>query len=173
MAMAYAVLGEMKRMLSNLDSCLDKTVKYAATRGFDPNNLLTARLAPDMFTLTRQVQSSCDNAKFAAARLTGKEAPSFPDNEQTIDQLRARIKATVAHLDTYKADDFGGAETRVIVMPRREGKIMKGSDYLLEYSLPNFFFHVTMAYAVLRHNGVDLGKADYLGPLSLKAPEAS
>jgi hypothetical protein len=171
MSMAYAVFGEMKRMLSNLDGCLDKTVKYAATRGFDPNNLLTLRLAPDMFNFTRQVQSACDNAKFAAARLTGKEAPSFPDNEQTIDQLRARIKATLAHLDTYKADDFGGAETRAIVMPRREGKTMKGSDYLLEYSLPNFFFHVTTAYAILRHSGVDLGKADYLGPLSLRAPE--
>jgi hypothetical protein len=170
MSFTYASVQQMKKMLTHLDGWLDKATKSAAARSFDPNVLVTARLSPDQFSLTRQVQSSCDTAKFAASRLSSKEAPSQADNEQTIDELRARIRATVAYLDSYKADDFAGAEARTIVMPRREGKVIKGSDYLLEYALPNFFFHVTTAYAILRHNGVDVGKNDYLGPLSLKAP---
>ncbi len=170
MSFSYASVQQMRKMLGNLDTWLERAGKYASARPFDVNVLLTARLAPDQFALSRQVQSACDNAKFAAARLSGKDAPSHPDTEQTVDELRARIKTTVAHLDTYKADDFAGAEARSLVMPRREGKTMKGSDYLLEYALPNFFFHVTTAYAILRHNGVDVGKADYLGALSLKAP---
>jgi hypothetical protein len=162
----------MKKTLTNLEGCLEKATRYAAGRGFDPNVLLTARLAPDMFAFARQVQSSCDTAKYAVARLLGKEAPNHPDTEQTLDDLRARIRTCVGYLDSVKADDFAGAEARVIVMPRREGKVMKGSDYLMEYALPNFFFHVNMAYAILRHNGVDVGKGDYLGALSLKAPTA-
>jgi hypothetical protein len=168
MSHAYASIQQMKKTLTNLEGCLEKATKYAAARPFDVNVLVTARLAPDQFALARQVQSSCDTAKFAASRLTGKEAPSFPDSEQTIEELRTRIKSTVAHLDTYKADDFAGAEARSIVMPRREGKSLKGSDYVMEYALPNFFFHVTTSYAILRHNGVDVGKGDYLGALSLK-----
>ncbi len=168
MSHAYASIQQMKKTLTNLEGCLEKATKYAAARPFDVNVLVTARLAPDQFALARQVQSSCDTAKFAASRLTGKEAPSFPDSEQTIEELRARIRATVAHLDTYKTDDFAGAEARNIVMPRREGKSLKGSDYVMEYAIPNFFFHVTTTYAILRHNGVDVGKGDYLGALSLK-----
>ena len=134
--------------------------------------LTTARLAPDQFSLARQVQSSCDNAKFTFVRLSGKDAPGQADTEQTVEELRARIKATLGILDGYKADDFAGAENKVIVMPRREGKTMKGSEYLMEYAYPNFYFHVTTAYAILRHNGIDVGKGDYLGPLPLKAPGA-
>ena len=170
MSFTYASVQQMKKTLTHLDGCLEKATKYAANRPFDPNVLVTARLAPDQFPLSRQVQSSCDTLKFAASRLSGKDAPNNPDAEQTIDELRARIKTTVAHLDSYKADDFAGAETKSIVMPRREGKVIKGSDYLLEYAIPNFYFHVTTAYAILRHNGVDVGKMDYLGTLSLKAP---
>jgi hypothetical protein len=170
MSFTYACVQQMKKSLGQLDHCLEKTTKYAAAKPFDPNVLVTARLAPDQFALSRQVQSSCDTLKFAAARLSGKEAPSNPDTEQSIDELRARIKTTVAHLDTYKADDFAGAENKTIVMPRREGKTLKGSDYLLEYAIPNFYFHVVSAYAILRHNGVDVGKSDYLGALSLKSP---
>ncbi len=170
MSFVYATVQQTKKMLTNLDGWLEKTSKYAAAKPFDPNVLLTARLAPDQFAFARQVQSACDTAKFAAARLTNKEAPSFPDTEQTIAELRARVRSTVAYLDSFKADDFAGADSRMIVMPRREGKVIKGSDYLLEYAIPNFFFHVTHAYAILRHNGVDVGKMDYLGALSLKAP---
>jgi hypothetical protein len=170
MSFAYASLQQMKKTLSNMDGWLDKASKQAAAKPFDVNILLAARLAPDQFAFSRQIQTACDTAKYAASRLSGKEAPSHPDNEQTIEELRARIRATVAHLDTYKADDFAGAETRSIVMPRREGKVLKGSDYVLEYALPNFYFHATTAYAILRHNGIDVGKGDYLGSLSLKAP---
>jgi hypothetical protein len=167
MSFTYASVQQMKKMLTNLDGCLEKAQKYATARPFDVNNLVTARLAPDQFALARQVQVSCDNAKFAAARLSNKEAPSNPDTEQTVEELRARIRTTVAYLDTYKAADFEGAEARKIVMPRREGKAMTGSDYLTEYAIPNFLFHVTSAYSILRHNGVDVGKADFLGKLSL------
>jgi hypothetical protein len=170
MSFSFASVQQMKKTLTNLEACLDKATKYAAQRTFDPNVLVSARLAPDQFALARQVQTACDTAKFAASRLSGKEGPSHPDSEQTIEELRARIRTTVAHLDTYKADDFAGAEARNIVMPRREGKVLKGSDYVLEYALPNFFFHVTTAYAILRHNGVDVGKGDYLGALSLRSP---
>jgi uncharacterized protein len=170
MSFSFASVMQMKKMLTHLDDWLEKASKYAAARSFDPNVLVVARLAPDQFSLARQVQSSCDTAKYAAARLTQKDAPSHADTEQTIPELRARIAATVTYLDSYKADDFAGSEARAIVMPRREGKVIKGGDYLMEYALPNFFFHVTTAYAILRHNGVDVGKRDYLGTLSLKDP---
>jgi hypothetical protein len=173
MSFSYASVQQMKKMLTNLEGCLEKGTKSAAARGFDPNVLVAARLAPDMLPFARQVQASCDTAKYAVARLTGKEAPSHADTEQTLDELKARIGKAVAFLGTVKADDFAGAEARVIQMPRTEGKVMKGSDYLMEYALPNFFFHVMAAYAILRHNGVDVGKSDYLGALSLKAPGAA
>lgn len=170
MSFTYASLQQMKKMLSNLDTWLEKASKQAAAKPYDVNVLTTARLAPDQFSLIRQVQSACDNAKFTFVRLSGKEAPAQTDGEQTVEELRARIKATLALLDAYKADDFAGAESKAIVMPRREGKTMKGSDYLLEYAQPNFYFHVTTAYAILRNNGIDVGKMDYLGPLPLNAP---
>jgi hypothetical protein len=170
MSFTYASLQQMKKMLSNLDTWLEKASKLAAAKPYDVNVLTTARLAPDQFSLARQVQSACDNVKFTFVRLSGKEAPAQADTEQTVEELRARIKATVSLLDTYKADDFAGAETKAIVMPRREGKTMKGSEYLLEYAQPNFYFHVTTAYAILRHNGIDVGKSDYLGVLPLKSP---
>jgi hypothetical protein len=170
MSFTYATLQQMKKMMSNLDTWLEKASKQAAAKPYDVNVLVSARLAPDQFSFGRQVQSVCDNAKFTFVRLSGKEAPAQSDTEQTVEELRARIKATLAILDGYTADDFAGAENKSIVMPRREGKTMKGSDYLLEYALPNFFFHVTTAYALLRHNGIDVGKMDYLGALSLKAP---
>jgi hypothetical protein len=170
MSFTYASLQHMKKMLTHLDTWLEKASKQAAAKPYDVNVLAVARLAPDQFPLTRQVQSACDTLKFAHARLSGKDAPSQTDTEQTVEELRARIKATLSLLDAYKADDFAGVENKMIVMPRREGKVIKGSDYLLEYAQPNFFFHVTTAYAILRHNGIDVGKTDYLGPLSLKAP---
>jgi hypothetical protein len=118
----------------------------------------------------RQVQLSCDHAKFAPARLTGKEAPKHPDDEQTIDALHARIRSVRSWIDGFGAGDFAGAEKIVVTLPRWEGKGLTGEDYLLEYALPNFYFHVTHTYAILRHNGLDLGKKDYVGSLSLRAP---
>jgi hypothetical protein len=161
---------QLKKMLGQLDSWLDATTRYAKERGFDPNVLVGSRLAPDQFPFARQVQSACDTPKLAIVRLTDKQAPSFPDNEQTIDELRARIRATLGFLETVTAQDLQGAADRVVSQPRWEGKVMRGQDYWIEHVIPNFFFHVTHAYAILRHNGVNLGKRDFLGTLSLKNP---
>jgi len=163
---AFAAVTEMKKMLSNLDRWIEKGVAHAKAKSFEPNVLVTQRLAPDQYPLVRQVQSACDNAKFCAARLSGKEPPKHPDTETTVDELRARIRAVVAYLETYKAEDFAGADTRRIDLPFMEGQSIHGADYLVEMAQPNFFFHVTTAYSILRHNGVDVGKMDYIGSLS-------
>jgi uncharacterized protein len=168
MSLVYSSVLEFKKMLTNLAAWLDKGAAHAKARSFDPAVLLGARLAPDQYPLLRQVQSSCDNAKFAAARLSGKEPPKNPDTEQTLDEIQARIRTTTAYLDTFKAIDFEGAEARVIALPFLEGKVLSGSDYLVEMAAPNFFFHVTTAYAILRHNGVDLGKMNFLGSLNVR-----
>lgn len=168
--MYYATFGQMKKMLGQLDKWLDTATAFAQSKSFDPNTLLQARLAPDQFPLVRQVQLTCDTAKAAASRLTGKEAPSHPDNETTIDELHARVKAVIAYLDGFSEKDFADAATRVITQPRWEGKTMTGADYFLEHALPNFFFHINHCYALLRHNGVSLGKRDYLGQLTQKLP---
>jgi hypothetical protein len=131
---------------------------------------LGLRLAPDQFAFARQVQAACDTVKLAAARLAGKEAPSHPDTEQTLDDLRAHVRTLLSYLDGFSEKDFEGAATRVVTTPRWEGKVMTGADYFLEHAVPNFFFHITHAYAILRHNGVSLGKRDYLGTLSQRAP---
>jgi hypothetical protein len=168
MSFVFASVLESKKMLNNLDTWIEKGVAHAKAKSFDPNVLLAMRLAPDQYPLLRQVQSSCDNAKFLAARLTGKEAPKHPDTEQTVDEIRARIRTCVTHLDTFKASDFDGAETRLVTLPFMEGKVISGSDYLTEMALPNFYFHLTTAYAILRHSGVPLAKFDYIGSLNVR-----
>jgi hypothetical protein len=164
----YPLIREIHKLLGNLDACLGKAVAHAGAKSFDPNVLLQSRLAPDMFPLLRQIQSACDTAKFAAARTAGKDAPSHPDTEQTVDEARKRIATVRAYLDTFTEADFAGVEGRTVSLPRWEGKSMKATDYFVEHSLPNFFFHYTTAYAILRHNGVEIGKRDYLGALSLR-----
>jgi uncharacterized protein len=168
--MIYPSIRQMNKLLGQLDTWLVKATEFAQKKSFDVNTLLVFRLAPDQYPFVRQVQLSCDHAKFAPARLTGKEAPKHPDDEQTIESLRSRIQSVRAWLDGFSAADLAGAEHRVVTLPRWEGKGLTGEDYLLEYAIPNFYFHVTHAYAILRHNGVDLGKKDYVGPLSLRAP---
>ncbi len=163
----YASIVQLKKMLGNLERWIDKGVEHAKKKNFDPNVLLQARLAPDQYPLVRQIQAACDGPKFAAARLSGKEPPKNPDTETTIDEIRARIHATVAYLDTFKEADFAGAETRRVALPFLEGKVIIGDDYLTEMVLPNVYFHVVHAYAILRHNGVDVGKMDFLGSLTL------
>jgi hypothetical protein len=165
----HIVLAEMKKMLSNLDGWLTKASAHAEAKKFDPAVLIQSRLAPDMFPLVRQIQSSCDTAKFAAARISGKEPPSNPDTETTFADLEARIAATIAYLDTITAADVAGAGDRTLSLPRWEGKSMNAVDYFVEHAIPNFFFHVTMTYAILRHAGVDLGKRDYLGAMSFRS----
>jgi uncharacterized protein len=163
-------LRQMRRMLGQLDTWLDAAASFAATKSFDPNLFLTFRLAPDQYPFVRQIQNACDTAKLAAARLAGREAPKHPDTEATIDDLHARVRSVLAYLDGFSAKDFEGAGERVVTTPRWEGRWMTGHDYFLEHAQPNFFFHLTHAYAILRHNGVPLGKRDYLGPLSRRDP---
>jgi hypothetical protein len=170
--MFYETIRQMKKMLGNLDKWLEAAAAHAQAKSFDPNVFVGLRLAPDQFAFARQVQTACDTAKLAAARLSGKDAPAHADTEQTLEELRARVKAVVAYLDGFSAKDFEAAATRSITQARWEGKTMSGADYFLEHALPNFFFHVTHAYAILRHNGVNVGKRDYLGTLSLRAATA-
>src|SRR5580658_1427688 len=168
--MYYAIFSQMKKQLGQLDKWLEAAAADAKAKSFDPNVFLTLRLAPDQFAFARQVQTACDTAKLAASRLSGKEAPTYPDTEQTLEELHARVRSVIAYLDTLSAKDFEGAAARVVTQPRWEGKVMSGGDYFLEHAVPNFFFHITHAYAILRHNGVNIGKRDYLGPLTLRAP---
>ena len=168
--MYHAIFSEMKKQLAQLDKWLDAAAATAKAKSFDPNVFLGLRLSPDQFAFARQVQTACDTAKLAASRLTGKDAPSQADTEQTLDELHARVRWTVGYLDALTAKDFDGAGARVVTQPRWEGKVMSGADYFVEHAVPNFYFHLTHAYAILRHNGVDIGKRDYLGALSLRAP---
>ncbi|MGD0674942.1 MAG: DUF1993 domain-containing protein [Polyangiaceae bacterium] len=170
--MYHTIILEMKKLLGQLDQWIGAAAAYAQAKSFDPNVFVGLRLAPDQFAFARQVQSACDTAKFAAARLAGRDAPTHADTEQTLDELHARVRAVIAYLEGFKAADFEGASKRVITQPRWEGKVMTGADYFVEHAVPNFFFHVTHAYAILRHNGVSIGKRDYLGPLTLREPKA-
>jgi hypothetical protein len=165
---AYDSVRQMTKMLRNLESWLDKTEAHAKAKKFEPNSLLTARLAPDQYPLVRQIQSACDSAKFPAARLSAKEPPKHPDTEQTWEEIRKRVRDVILHLETYKESDFSGAEARNIELPFLEGKLVEGRHYLTEMALPNFYFHLVTAYAILRHNGVDLGKMDFIGSLTMK-----
>jgi hypothetical protein len=156
------------KMLRNLEKWLDKAEAHAQTKKFEPVTLLSARLAPDQYPLVRQIQSACDAAKSGAARLAGQEPPKHPDTEQTWEEIRTRVRTVLAYLETVKPSDFVGAEERVVPLPFMPGKGIVGSDYLVELSLPNFYFHLTTAYAILRHNGVDVGKTDYIGSMKLR-----
>jgi hypothetical protein len=158
------------RMLGNMNSWLDKAEAHAKEKKFEPSVYLGARLAPDMLPFTKQVQIACDAAKFCMARLSGVDAPKFEDDETTIAELRERIRKTVDYVRSVPADSIDGTDAKDIAVPRRDGSItMKGETYLKQFVLPNFFFHVTTVYALLRHNGVDLGKGDYLGSLTAEA----
>ena len=168
--MYYETFRQMKKMLGQLDKWLEAAAATAKEKSFDPNLFLGFRLSPDQFAFARQVQTACDTAKLAASRLTGKEAPAQPDTEKTLEELRARVQSVIAYLDGFSAKDFAGAATVTVTQPRWEGKTMTGADYFLEHALPNFFFHLTTTYAILRHNGVAIGKRDYLGALTQHAP---
>jgi hypothetical protein len=155
-------------MLQNLSGWLGKAEEHAQQKKYDVNVLLNCRVAPDMFPLVRQIQSSCDTAKFMAARLAGKEAPRHPDTETTVEELKKRIASTIEFLGTIKESDFQGASDRPVTtnyLP--PGKGFVGAVYMNQNALPNFYFHVTTAYLILRHNGVDVGKMDFLGNIPL------
>ncbi len=153
------------KMLKNLHGMLDKAVAHADQRRFDAEVLLSCRLAPDQYPFVRQIQIVCDGAKFGAARLTGREAPVHEDNEKSIAELRSRIDKVIDYLKSYKPEDFEGVAQKRIVLPWSQGKALSGQDFLVQASIPNLYFHITTAYAILRHNGVDVGKMDYLGSM--------
>lgn len=167
-SMHSASVNVFVRLLSNLATILEKAEKWVAERKIDPNAILQARLAPDMFTFTRQIQIASDNAKGVAARLAGQTPPSFEDNETSFAELQARVAKTIAFLNSLPAASFSGAEDRPIkLMLGPPGKQQEfnftGLDYLLGFGTPNVYFHYSMVYALLRHNGLDIGKKDYIG----------
>lgn len=163
---------QFTRMLKNLNQCLDKAAAFADAKKIDSEVLLSSRLAPDQFNLMRQIQIACDTAKVGAARLTGKEPPSHPDDERTLADAKARIEKVVSYLQTFSAKDFAEAEERHISQPRWGGKYLTGKEFALMHLTPNLYFHITTAYAILRHNGVDVGKKDYLGVMPFREPQA-
>jgi len=161
----YAIsIGTFVPMLRALSSILDKGAEHASARNFDSAVLVNARLAPDMFPLVRQVQIACDHAKNSTARLIGQEPPVFEDNEQTLDELKARIARTIDYLQSARETAFEGAEDRdiKIPLPNNLALEMNGLQFLRDWALPHFYFHVVTAYDILRHNGVEIGKRDYL-----------
>ena len=159
---------QFSKMLKNLDAWLAKATEHAKTKKFEVDTLVNARLAPDQYPLVKQVQSACDAAKFAAAYLSGKDAPAHPDNETTMAQLRERIQKCASFLETVTAKELDGADARKVAPKWLQGKWLRGDQYLVNAALPNFYFHVTTAYQILRHNGVDLGKMDFIGSLPLQ-----
>jgi len=165
LSMYQASVPVFLRMLSNLTIVLDKTMTHAAARKIEPAALLGARLFPDMFPLARQVQLAADFAKNSSARLAGIDPPKFSDTETSFEELKERIAKTTEFLNTLKPGRIDGTEEKEITFPvAGQPTTFKGQQYLFNSALPNFFFHLTTAYAILRHNGVEIGKRDFLGP---------
>ena len=162
------VITQFSKMLLNLSVIIDKAVEFSDAKKIDPSVLLNSRLAPDQFNFIRQVQIACDTAKLGAARMCGKEAPVHEDKEQTVAELKARIESVVSYLKTFKPEDFKGFEERKISQPRWEGKWITGAEYAVQHAIPNIYFHITTAYSILRHNGVEVGKKTYLGEMPYK-----
>jgi uncharacterized protein len=166
LSMYQASVPVFVRTLTNLKGILQKAAAHAQAHKIDEAVLVGARLYPDMLPLARQVQIASDFARGTAARLAGGEPPSYEDNEKTFAELTARIDRTLDYLRTKKAAEIDGSESREIVRPvRGEPHKFTGTDFLLQYVMPNFFFHTTTAYAILRHNGIEIGKGDYIGKL--------
>ena len=150
--------------LQNLSKILGKAIAYAEAKKIEPSVLVNARLAPDMFPLSRQVQIASDVVKGGAGRLAGVEVPSFPDTESTLEELQGRVQKTIAFLQSIKPEQVDGSEARDIALKVGGNDLrFKGQDYLLGFVIPNLYFHVTTTYAILRHNGVEIGKKDFLG----------
>jgi hypothetical protein len=169
MSLYESSVPQLGKMLGNLDRWLSRAEELAKEKNFDPETLLVARLAPDQFHLRRQIQAACDAAKFAPSRLTGKQPPSHPDTDQSLSELRERIKSVVEYLKGFTPADFEGADKRPIELYFAEGQVTDGADYFTEYALPNFYFHIVTAYSILRHNGVPLGKIEYIGSMKMHA----
>jgi len=166
LSMYQASVPVFLRGLENLSTILGKGAAHAEAKKIDPAIFVNARLAPDMFALGRQVQIAADAAKGCAARLAGAEVPSYPDTETTFPELQARVAKTIAFVRGFSAAQIDGSEDRSVTLKMRGEEVkFRGQDYLFKLALPNLYFHITTAYDILRHNGVELGKADYLGKL--------
>ena len=164
MSMYQASTPRFANLLRNLSTLIDKAEAHCAAKKIEPQPLTSFRLFPDMFPFTRQVQIACDTAKGAVARLAGADIPKHEDTEQTFAELKARIAKTVDFIESVKAERIDGSEEKEIVLPMRSGeRRFKGMQYLLGFAYPNFYFHVTTAYNILRHDGVEVGKQDFIG----------
>jgi uncharacterized protein len=164
--MYYETFKQFRKHLAQLDTCLEKASLYAKEKNFEPHLYLEFRLAPTQFPLVKQVRLTCDTAKLGISRLTGVEAPYQEDREHSIEELRVRIKEVLKYLDSFSRLEFDDTIDRTVTQPRWQGKFMNGHDYFMENVVPNFYFHFITAYSILRHNGVPLGKRDYLGELT-------
>ena len=164
--MYLQIFGQLKRQLAQMDTWLDAAAAHAEAKSFEADVFLGQRLAPDQFSLARQVQIACDTVRLGAARITATDPASKADEEGTIGELKQRIAFTLDALSSLSASDFDGADDRTITTARWKGQVMSPQDYLMEHVMPNFYFHAAHVYAILRHNGVPLGKRDYLGTLS-------
>ncbi len=163
-SMSSASVPVFVRMLESLGAWLEKAERHAGAKKFDPDVLLGVRLAPDMLPLVSQVRIACDSAKFCVARLASVEAPRHADDECTLAELKERVRQTIGFIQSVPPECIDGSEERDVTVPRRDGPMtMRGEPYLKHVALPNFYFHLTIAYGLLRHNGVELGKGDYLG----------
>jgi hypothetical protein len=161
------VITQCTKMLTNLLAILGEAEKFAFEKKFDTDVLLQSRLSPDQFSLMQQIRTACDTAKLGAARLADREkdAPVHGDTEQTLGEIQARIESVVAYLRSFSPDVFALAAERRITQPRWNGKTLSGQEFLIQHVIPNFYFHVSTAYAILRHNGVGIGKKNYLGDM--------
>lgn len=159
---------QFRKMLANLDRWMGKAAAYADQKKFDVNVLVGARLAPDMYPFNKQIQAACDAAKFCAAYLSGQTAPKHEDNETTWAELHERVSKVVKYLDGFKASDFANVESLQVKPGWAKGQWLPSNEYVQHVSIPNFYFHAMTAYAILRHNGVDIGKMDYLGEVKMR-----
>jgi hypothetical protein len=161
-------LQQMTKMLKNLDHILEKAAAHADHRKFDVNNMTQLRLAPDMFNLTKQVQITADTAKFFASHLSGQTAPAFEDTEKTWTELRERLKKTMAYLQTFTPESFANVEKAKVAPKWADGKWLTAEDYIYTLAVPNFYFHHTAAYALIRQAGVEIGKFDFIGDVNFQ-----
>lgn len=167
--MYYEAIVRCTESLKTVQKWLDKAQAQAAAKKFEVSVLLASRLAPDMNDFVYQVQSACDYVKGGAAWLSGQKPPSHRDDERTLDEVRERIRKTVAFVESIPESQYAAASTQRVAFSFFPGKEIVGCDYLLQMVIPNVYFHLTMAYAILRHNGVEIGKMDFLGPLDFVA----
>jgi hypothetical protein len=165
--MYHQVLLQCIQSLKNVEPWLDKAEVHAQAKKFDIGVLLNGRLAPDQKPFIYQIQSACDYIKAGAAWLSGQAPPKHPDTERTMEEVRERIRKTIAFVESVNEAQYAGASERKVSLSWEPGKVMSGSDYLLQITIPNTYFHLTSAYSILRHNGVDVGKMDFLGPINL------